>query len=456
VKLGLLALAAVVLLSGCGHTAARTKPLRGIHKIQHVVVIMQENRSFDSYFGTYPGADGIPGLAGHPGTVPCLPDPKTNQCVRPYHDTADRNAGGPHDTANGIRDIAGGKMDGFQAQARMGRATACHDNPDVPGCSLTPRTPDVMGYHDQHEIPNYWAYARHFVLQDRMFESVNSWSLPAHLAMVSGWSALCKNAHDPMSCTTAVAGPVGTPSAKHADFPWTDITYLLHRYNVSWRYYVAQGAEPDCADNKMFCKKRRQRAHTPDIWNPLPRFDTVRDDKQLGNIVPLNAFNRDVKTGDLPAVSWVVPSQKVSEHPPGLVSDGQTYVTDLVNRIMRSSDWSSTAIFISWDDWGGFYDHVQPPVVNAQGYGLRVPGLVISPYARTGFVDHQTLSTDAYLKFIEDDFLAGRRISRADGRPDSRPSIPEDASILGDLVKDFDFGQKPRRPLVLPLHPPKP
>jgi phospholipase C len=121
---------------------------------------------------------------------------------------------------------------------------------------------------------------------------------------------------------------------------------------------------------------------------------------------------------------------------------------------MRSHDWGSTAIFLAWDDWGGFYDHVKPPVVNAQGYGLRVPGLVISPYARRGFVDHQTLSFDAYLKFIEDDFLGGQRIDgRTDGRPDSRPFIPEDAHILGNLAKDFDFGQKPRRPLILPLRP---
>ena len=205
----------------------------------------------------------------------------------------------------------------------------------------------------------------------------------------------------------------------------------------------------------MFCKRARQRAKTPNIWNPLPRFDTVREDDQLGNIVPLDAFFRDVKSGDLPSVSWIVPSQATSEHPPGLVTTGQTYVTNLVTTIMRSPDWSSTAIFVSWDDWGGFYDHVKPPVVNAQGYGIRVPALVISPYARTGFVDHQMLSNDAYLKFVEDDFLGGRRIDgRTDGRPDSRPFIPEDARILGDLTKDFDFSQKPRGPFILPLHPP--
>jgi phospholipase C len=122
---------------------------------------------------------------------------------------------------------------------------------------------------------------------------------------------------------------------------------------------------------------------------------------------------------------------------------------------MRSPDWSSTAIFLTWDEWGGFYDHVQPPVGNGLAWGLRVPALVISPYARTGYVDHQTLSFDAYLKFIEDDFLHGQRINpRTDGRPDSRPHVFEAAGILGNLTSDFNFRQKPRPPLILPLHPP--
>jgi phospholipase C len=122
---------------------------------------------------------------------------------------------------------------------------------------------------------------------------------------------------------------------------------------------------------------------------------------------------------------------------------------------MRGPDWNSTAIFLAWDDWGGFYDHVKPPHVDGQGYGLRVPALVISPYARRGYIDHQVLSSDAYLKFIEDDFLHGRRIDpRNDGRPDSRPNVRENVRILGNLVHDFDFDQKPRPALILPLHPP--
>ena len=431
--------------------------LDGIHKIRHVVVIVQENRSFDSYFGTYPGADGIPGLAGHPGKVPCLPDPRHVGCVKPYHDTTDRNAGGPHATSDARKDIAGGKMNGFVAQAREGRAFACRRSVDVPDCSLTPRRPDVMGYHDAHEIPNYWDYASHFVLQDHMFASQYSWSLPQHLGLVSGWAATCRTARDPMSCTSAANGSnlgANEPGKPH-DFPWTDLTWLLHRDHVSWGYYVAEGRQPDCANSRMFCAARQQSASTPSIWNPLLRFDDVHADHQLRNVRPLRDFLVAARHGTLPAVSWIAPSQAVSEHPPALVSSGQTYVTSLINAVMRSPDWSSTAIFLAWDDWGGFYDHIAPPVVDTLGYGLRVPALVISPYAKRGYVDHQVLSFDAYLKFIEDDFLHGARLDpRTDGRPDSRPGVRENARILGNLARDFDFTQKPRPRLILPLHPP--
>jgi phospholipase C len=136
------------------------------------------------------------------------------------------------------------------------------------------------------------------------------------------------------------------------------------------------------------------------------------------------------------------------------VSDGQSYVTRIVNAVMRSPDWNGTAIFLAWDDWGGFYDHLAPPRVDALGYGIRVPGIVISPYARRGFIDHQTLSFDAYLKFIEDDFLDGARLDpKTDGRPDPRPDLREDEPILGNLTNDFDFAQPPRPPLILPEHP---
>jgi phospholipase C len=130
-------------------------------------------------------------------------------------------------------------------------------------------------------------------------------------------------------------------------------------------------------------------------------------------------------------------------------------VTAVINAAMKSPDWKSTAIFLSWDDWGGFYDHVAPPMVDENGYGLRVPAMVISPYARRGFIDHQTLSSDAYLKFIEDDFLGGTRLNPAtDGRPDRRLNVRENAPALGNLVAEFNFNQPPRPPVLLPTNPP--
>jgi len=153
-------------------------------------------------------------------------------------------------------------------------------------------------------------------------------------------------------------------------------------------------------------------------------------------------------------VSWVVPDEVHSDHQPARLACGQSWVTSLVNAVMRGPDWRSSAIFLAWDDWGGLYDGVQPPRVDGAGYGLRVPGLLISPYARTGMIDHQVLSFDAYLKFIEDDFLGGARIDpRTDGRPDSRPDVRENAPQLGDLAKEFDFSQEPRPPVILPPYP---
>ena len=406
----------------------------GIHRIKHVVVIMQENRSFDSYFGTYPGADGIP-----PGA--CVPDPHSGTCIAPYHDPNDLNKGGPHGAPNAIADLAGGAMNGFVAQAA--KAQKCM--PDGTNCQT-----DVMGYHDSREIPNYWDYAHDFVLQDHMYEPNASWSLPEHLFLVSNWSALCSTP-DPFSCVNALQSP-GNPdkSATPPDYAWTDLTFLLHNAGVSWGYYVTTGQQPDCADGGETCTQTQQNKKTPGIWNPLPDFETVHQDGQLGNIQDLSGLYTAIHSNQLPNVSWVIPNGKLSEHPPALVSDGQRYVTNIVNAISKSPAWNSTAIFLSWDDWGGFYDHVVPPVIDGNGYGFRVPGIVISPYAKQGLIDHQELSHDAYNKFIEDDFLLSQRLNPAnDGRPDPRPDVREAASQLGSLTSDFDFRQQPRAPLIL-------
>ena len=468
---------AVVLVAGVallllttGSNQASTQPLdrgptssaalAGISRIKHIVVVMQENRSFDSYFGTFPGADGFPRDAEGNIDV-CLPDPAKHTCLRPYHDPRDVNGGGPHGHADALADINGGAMDGFVERAEKARHNGGCSDPNDPEC-LKASERDVMGYHDAREIPNYWDYAKQYVLQDHMFEPNSSWSLPAHLFTVSLWSAVCDD-DDPDSCTNDVGHPGDPPdfntalhpNAKPPTYAWTDLTYLLHRAGVSWRYYVAKGDEPDCANDALItCPRVPQSASTPGIWNPLPYFTTVHDDDQLQNITSVHHFLTAAQTGHLPSVSWVVPSEAVSEHPRAHVSAGQTYVTGLVNAVMSGPDWNSTAIFLTWDDWGGFYDHVVPPSVDENGYGLRVPAMLISPWARQGYIDHQTLSFDAYAKFIEDRFLRGQRLDPdTDGRPDPRPDVRENEPVLGNLLADFDFTGSPRPPLLLPVHP---
>ena len=499
----------------------------GIHKIHHVVMIIQENRSFDSYFGTYPGADGLPYSDGH-FTV-CLPDPATGGCDRPFHDSSLVNGGGPHGQDAVRADVDGGEMDGFVGESELLGGRGCGGFAGV--CSsLGPS--DVMGYHDAREIPNYWAYAENFVLDDHMFQSDASWSLPAHLYEVSEWSAHCSVPAEAASCVNddelggyqtsdiigvgargrraakrvgqllrtargrlrrcrfvGVTAPLGSgaPIAESTryrravarcrrrvkdelakrratisrqvsttyNYAWTDITYVLHKHGVSWGYFITPGGEPDCEGGNANCASSPFSVGTPDIWNPLPSFSDVHQDNQLGNIQAVPHFLKDARTGNLPEVSWIVPDQRHSDHPPASIANGQAYVTNLINTIMAGPDWDSTAIFVVWDDWGGFYDHVLPPLIDQNGYGFRVPSLVISPYARRGFIDHQTLSFDAINKFIEDDFLDGQRLDPAtDGRPDPRPDVREDNVQLGDFTADFDFDQSPLPPLIVPLHPP--
>jgi phospholipase C len=486
---------------------------------------MQENRSFDSFFGTYPGADGIPGLAGNPGSLPCLPDPRLGGCDRPYHDPSLVNGGGPHSAQNAAADIDNGLMNGFVTQSEIANGRGCGGFAGV--CS-TGSPSDAIGYHDAREIPNYWAYAHHFVLDDHMFESDASWSLPAHLFMVSEWSARCSVPGDAMSCANndnlggftirqiaaeggrasratfrrcvrtrfeRVIGGLGLrglhrraarrlrllPTVRETlrlaqlectnliarvkaevnartvgdyNYAWTDLTYLLHKHGISWGYFITPGGQPDCDTGVGNCRGATISPGTPNIWNVLPSFTDVRQDHQLGNVQPTSRFLADARAGTLPAVSWVTPDQAHSDHPPANIHAGQAYVTHLINTIMDGPDWNSTAIFLDWDDWGGFYDHVVPPVVDRNGYGIRVPSLVISPYARRGFIDHQTLSFDAINKFIEDDFLGGARLDPStDGRPDPRPDVRDANPNLGNLAADFDFNQAPRAPLVLPMHP---
>jgi phospholipase C len=282
-----------------------------------VIVIMQENRSFDSYFGTFPGADGLPMDHGRP-TV-CVPDPQSGTCVAPYVDHADVNGGGPHSVSNATADSNGGKMNGVIGQADAGRKGCLV--PTDPACTDSAQ-PDVMGYHTESDIPNDWTYARDFVLQDHMFEPNASWSLPAHLFLVSEWSAYCTQHDNPSSCVNALqtrpaerppaaptpyGGEAGGPAVTARGpvsttgqpiYAWTDLTYLLHKDDVSWRYYVVPGTEPDCEHPAAeTCAPVNQNSNTPGIWNPLPWFDTVQADGQLADIEPVDRFYASAAAG---------------------------------------------------------------------------------------------------------------------------------------------------------------
>jgi phospholipase C len=398
-----------------------------VPQLQHIIIIMQENRSFDSYFGTYPGANGIPMRNGHP--IICNLNPKTHQCVYSFHNHNLITNGGPHDTPVFHTDFDHGKMDGFV------RAASVFDNggPD-----------DVMGYYDSRELPDYWTFASRYVLQDAMFSSSTQWSMPEHLYLVSQWSATCGEPNDPMSCASSDPCCLPPPGG----YEWTDITWLLHRFGVSWKYYVFTGSTPDVInpgeDDGVHGIYLRQSPSIASDWNPLPSFSDVAQDGELGNIVNGDTFRQDAAAGTLPSVSWVVPNNGHSEHPPSSPVVGMHYVSSLIDAVMAGPDWSTSAIFVAWDEFGGYYDHVPPPNVDWSGYGFRVPALVISPWAKHGYIDHQVMSFDAYDKLIEDLFLNSQRLDPAtDGRPDPRPDVRENYPGLGDLLNDFDFTQTP-------------
>ena len=433
--------------------AGPTAPVEpeGIFKLDHLIFIVQENRSFDHYFGAYPGVDGFRFEGGEPAD--CVPDPilQKESCV--YRTSAERYKGGPHNRHSAVTAINGGAMNGFvNALPPTGRWCAERSDPECAPFLGPELQPDVLSYVTRSTIPNYWAYADEYVLQDRMFAPTDGWTLPAHLFLVSGWSASCLNPRDPMSCVSNVDLKEDDERWQYGEEPiyaWTDITWLLDRFDVPWAYYVAPGtcSFPPCEDDAD-----EEAGKTPSAKNPLPGFATLEETGQQENIRDHHDFLRAAEKGTLPSVSWIVPGNAASEHPQSSkgISAGMAYVTRMVNAVMEGPAWDRSAIFLTWDDWGGFYDHVLPPLIDENGYGLRVPGLLISPYAKRGYIDSQMLTFDAYLKFIEDRFLGGQRLDpETDGRPDSRPTVREEVAILGDLALSFDFERPPREPLIL-------
>lgn len=461
--------------------SAQTQLQAANNHIHHVILIIQENRSFEHYFGTFPGADGIQ-FDSNGVPLMCYPLSKTGGgCVRPFHDRHNLNGASDHGALASILDIDHNAMDGFLIDQVDNFNKICFTSQAAPWC-IGAKSHDAVGYHTADEIPNYWAYAQHFVLQDHLHEAVASHSMLSHLYATSGWSATCTDNEDPFSCTGNIQ--LEPPAIAVHNFAWSDLTDLMDRAAVSWKYYLGEGEAPDCENDEVDCPPKDIQSTVPSLFNPLPGFQEIQD-KNTANPgylaahnPPLEQFYADLAAGSLPTVSWIVPANNVSEHPPKDITAGMQYVTGLVNAVMQSSAWQDTVIFLAWDDWGGFFDHVVPPVSDLLtnpvppipktarvGYGIRVPGIIISRWVKAGTIDHQIISFDAYLKFIEDLFLNSHRIGGAAGlRPDSRPVVRELLTSVtqptgtaftgrqvpvGDLLNDFNFNQTPLAPLIL-------
>jgi phospholipase C len=325
---------------------ATTTTIQPSGQIDHVVFLIQENHSFDNYFGTYHGANDLPANLKVPST------PGGQPTISPFHFVTPLTHDLDHSWEAAHAAMDTGKMDGFVSAEKSN---------------------DTMGYYDGTDIPNYWSYASHFELLDNFFSSLAGPSLPNHLYAVAGQSG-------------GVENNMSEPPEGGFDFPET--AQELQQAKITWKYYDGQ------ANPQAFS-----------LWNPLPGFKAFMSDKELMNhLVHGSQFFQDLRNGTLPAVSWIVPNGQESEHPPQDIQLGMWYVTDFVNALMKSPYWANTLLVITWDDYGGFYDHVSPPQVDAYGYGPRVPTILISPYVKAGMIDHTTYDFTSVLKFIEDRF----------------------------------------------------
>ncbi|MDX6684095.1 MAG: hypothetical protein QOF86_223 [Baekduia sp.] len=364
--------------------------------IQHVISLMQESHSFDNYFGSYPKADGVP-----PGA--CMPvDPTVagGRCIKPFH--IDNQ---PIEDLSGSPRVAraqlnGGLMNGFISAITHQRGRV---------------QPVVMGHYDDRDIPYYWNVADNYVLFDRFFSSALGGSLANHMYWLTG---------GPGDKRGETMPPAGFTAATIFD--------RLEEAGVSWKVYVENDDPAATFDSSRAGARRGQLVRVPLL--DYARY--VRDPRLSKHIVSLDQLPRDIERGTLPAVSYVIPSGS-REHPPGSLIAGQTLIRTLVNDLMRSRYWRSSAFTWTYDGSGGWYDHVKPPRVDRRGYGFRVPAMLVSAYAKRGYVDHTTLDYTSILKFIEQNWGL-RALTARDRRANS-------------LLGAFDFSSPPREPAFLTM-----
>jgi phospholipase C len=389
---------AVMLGIASSPSTAAVDPHTPTTPIEHFIVLMQENHSFDNYFGTYPGADGI-----EPGT--CQPkdhsDPSKG-CVEPFP-MGDRPALDlPHSRSAFLGQYRDGHMDGFVSSLR---------DEDISFGS-------VMGYYDDSDLPFYWNIADEYVLFDRFFSSAGGGSVWNHFFWVSG----------------APGNPDGDTLRPNGFRTPVTIFDRLQDAGVSWKFYV-QNYQPEIT-YRTYTRPINADQSAQVVWVPLLNYPRFLDDTELSSrIVDLDQYFTDLRDGTLPEVAYIVPSGS-SEHPPGNLQSGQRFVRTLILELMRSTAWSSSAFMWTYDDWGGWYDHVKPPKVDRFGYGFRVPALMVSPYAKRGHIDSTTLDYTSMLRFIEVNWNI-RPLARRDAEADP-------------MLSAFDFNAPPREPVLLP------
>ncbi len=383
--------------------------------IKHIVFFIKENRSFDNYFGTYPGANGATTATTSDGKVVPLEHEKDQL---PFDID--------HSSQGAIKAYDGGKMDQFDTLS-SGKNKA----------DTGPYANQSLSQLQKADIPNYWAYAQNYVLGDNMFSSLMGPSFPNHLYTVAaqsggvtdnprtdkgrgtladqikGWG--CDIANQDVRVKSAG----GTVSFQEACFNFQTLADELDAKNYTWRYY----APPE--------------NQTGYIWSSFNAIRHIRYGPDWQFVVPTAQFETDAAAGHLPTVSWIVTPGRVSEHPPASVCIGENWTVQMLNALMQGPDWSSTAVFLTWDDFGGFYDHVPPQQIDGYGLGFRVPLIVISPYAKKGAIDHTQYEFSSMLRFAEDEL--------------GLPTLTDRDKGANNMMKAFDFTQTPRRPVI--LHP---
>ena len=424
-KFGLLALllfASIVIgtaSEGNVHGAAHSpsKGSRGTIStpIQHIVFIIKENHTFDNYFGLFPGVN---------GTTTGVIKVNGKQQIIPLNPLVDKPLNYCHAYKCAVAAMDGGAMDKFNKQS------PCN-------------TPPYSCYSEasQSLIPNYWSLAQNYVLDDNGFSSMEGPSFPNRLYTMAGAagpdlqdSAVENpNNNGPWGCDAPTTTTVRlyNNSSAYPCFSFPTLADEMTSAGVSWKYYA-----PVQGDSGY-------------IWNAPDDFSQVRNSAQWQNDVPWQQFASDATAGTLPAFSWLVPPGGYSDHPTASICNGENWSVNAINAVMNGPDWASTAIVLTWDDWGGFYDHVTPPQVDGIGYGPRVPFIVISPYAYASdnssnpHVSHDQIEFSSVLKLAEEVF--------------NLPSLGTRDATAGDLLNLLDFSQvhNPSAPMQLRTCPTK-